>query len=348
MFTRILVPLEGTMDGSAREEQTFAAARCLAEREGAQLVLLHVDADAASAQAATRAEMLDRSQPPLSHDGTHASIRFAYAPHGAIDHVIGGAAREEDADLIVISPRQRPLLQTLLRPGVTAELLCHAPAPVLVWPEGLRGIELDAALDATSAPIIVPLDGSPEAERALALAQALAKEHGRTLLLVTVAEPNSLLGVEAVGLGSVTPAEGLAPEGRLQEGLRYLQRMRKKVAAHTGLPVQTMGRIGPVAPTIADLAEAHPGCLVVMTTHGRGHALRLLLGGVATELLRLTPAPLLIVPPARPSAHGQVQPAATFTTPKRVQVEKAEAAEAAEAAEDDAEPEEAFGPVPTF
>ncbi|HEX6798303.1 MAG TPA: universal stress protein [Ktedonobacterales bacterium] len=63
MFTRILVPLEGTMDGSAREEQTFAAARCLAEREGAQLVLLHVDADAASAQAATRAEMLDRSQP---------------------------------------------------------------------------------------------------------------------------------------------------------------------------------------------------------------------------------------------------------------------------------------------
>lgn len=335
MFTRILVPLDGTAEGTTREESALAAAQRLARREGAQLVLLHVDADATSAQAVTRAEMLDRSA-ALSRAGTHASIRFTYAPRGATDDGIVHAAREEGADLIVISPRQRPLLRTLLRPGVTAELVRHAPAPVLVWPESLPAAQLDAALDGTTAPIIVPLDGSPEAERALPLAEAFAQAHGRSLLLVTVATLHPILSAEVAGLGASAPVEDLAPKGRLVERLRYLQHVRKEIAARSGLPVQTMGRFGHVADAVADLAASHPGSMVVMTTHGRGRALRLLLGSVATELLRLTPVLLVIVPPQLTTAARAVD---TDVGVGAVQTEEPEMEGVLEGAR---------GPLPTF
>lgn len=299
MFRRILVPLDGTVDGMAREEQALEAARRLAEREGAQLVLLHVDADGTAARVASRAELLDQVS-ALSRGGTDAIIHFAY---GATDDSIVSTAREEGADLIVLSPRQRPLLQSLLQPGVTAELLRHAPAPVLVWPARLPGTEVDAALDATCAPVIVPLDGSPEAERALPLAAALAQAHQRTLLLATVAAPLPVLaGLEMSYPGVAIPVGSEPPEDRLREGLRYLGGVRRELQVDTpGLVVQTTGRIGQVAPEVADLASAHPGSVVVMTTHGRGRALRLLLGSVATALLSLTPVPLFIVPPQRRS-----------------------------------------------
>lgn len=312
MFRRILVPLDGSTDGTAREEQALEAARRLAEREGAQLVLLHVDGDAGSSRAATRAELLDQVA-TLSRGGTEVIIHFAY---GTTDDGIVSTAREEGADLIVLSPRQRPLLQTLLRPGVTAELLRHTPAPVLIWPAQLPGAQVDATFDAHGAPIIAPLDGSPEAERALPLAAAFAQAGQRPLLLVTVAAPlPAFAGMEMSYPGVALPTGVDQPEDRLREGLRYLGAVRRKLQADTpGLAVQTMGRMGQVAPTVADLAAAHPGCLVVMTTHGRGRALRLLLGSVATELLSLTPAPVFIVPPRsrsprRNAAHVRVEAA---------------------------------------
>ncbi|MFI5274193.1 MAG: universal stress protein [Ktedonobacterales bacterium] len=324
MFTRILVPMDATADGATREDHALTAARRLAEREGAQLVLLHVDADAAHAQIATRAALLDRAT-ALRRAGRDTSVQFVY---GSAGDGIARAAREEGADLIVISPRQRSLLRTLLRPGITAGLMRRAPAPLLIWPERMPGARCDATLDTTSAPVIVPLDGSPEAERALPLAEAFAQEHRRTLLLVIVAVPITFAASEVP-----YAAEAELPEERLHAGLHYLGRVRKEITLRTNLRVQTMGRIGQVAVTVADVAAAHPGSVVVMTTHGRGRAQRLLLGSVATEMLSLTPAPLLIVPPAHATEAAQAD---------------AEHETATEAEQPVQLVAETLGPVPTF
>lgn len=326
MFRRVLVPLEGATDDSTREESALELARRLAEHEGARLVLLHVDRAGATVetetgrtQMAARGAIISRAA-ELRRTGVPVSVHFAF---GAPDDSIANTAREEHADLIVLAPHQRPLLRTLLQPGVTSQLMRRAPAPLLIWPERLHEAHraaddsaLDATLaDGTAAPVIVPLDGSPMAERALPLAAAFAQAHKRTLLLVTVASPlPAFVGLEMAYPAVAGPTSAELPEDRLREGLRYLGGVRRELRAHSpDLAVQTMGRIGDVAPVVADLATVHPGSIVVMTTHGRGRALRLLLGSVATELLSLSPVPLLIVPRQRRSlwriddAHARVE-----------------------------------------
>lgn len=323
MFRRIVVPVEGAANDSAREAQVIEVARRLSEREGARLVLVHVDsADTADDRIATHAAIINRAAELRSAD-VPVSVHFA---SGAPGESIARTAREEHADLVVIAPHQRPLLRTLLRPGVTGQLMRRAPAPLLIWPEQALGARAGAisesALDAilaestaAPAPIIVPLDGSPEAERALPLAAALALSHQRTLLLVTVAAAlPAFAGVEMAYPAMAYTAGAELPEDRLREGLRYLGAVRRELRADIPeLAVQTAGRIGEVAPRLAVLAAAHPGSVMVMATHGRGRALRLLLGSVATEMLSLTPVPLFIVPPQqrdwrrRDGARGRME-----------------------------------------
>lgn len=317
MFRRILIPLAGAAADAAREERAIEAARQLAEREGARLVLLHVDhpdaAQGADADLGTHAAIINRAA-ELRHAGVEVSAHFAT---GVTDERIADTAREEHADLIVIAPHQRPLLRALLQPGVVGHLMRRAPAPLLVWPERPsatpEGTEGDIAQYAAlalgaenAAPVIVPLDGSREAARALPLAADFARTHQRTLLLVTVTAALPFVGLEMAYPGIAFPSEAELPEDRLRASLSYLGRVRRELRARCPeLVVQTMGRIGETAPVLADLAAAHPGSIVVMTTHGRGRALQLLLGSVATELLSLTPAPLMILPHQRRSPRWQ-------------------------------------------
>lgn len=313
VFRRVLVPLEGAATDIAREAHALDVAQRLAEHEGARLVLLHVDRPhTTSTQLTTHVAIINRAA-ELRRTGVPVSVHFA---SGAPDENIARTAREEHADLIILAPQQRPLLRTLLQPGVTGRLMRHAPAPLLIVPERIsdgHGTDGDTTLDAlleggTASPVIVPLDGSPEAERALPLAIAFALTHHRALLLVTVAAPQPFVGIEMSYPGVVFPAGAELPEDRLREGLRYLGTVRRTLRTdHPDLAVQIAGRIGEVAPVVAEFAVAHPGSIVIMTTHGHGRALRLLLGSVATELLSLTPVPLLIVPSLpRSLRHGRL------------------------------------------
>jgi nucleotide-binding universal stress UspA family protein len=59
------------------------------------------------------------------------------------------------------------------------------------------------------------------------------------------------------------------------------------------VPAGTELRTGQPAPEL--LAALRPGDLVVLTPHGRGGVRRWLLGSVAEKLVRLAPAPVLLV-----------------------------------------------------
>lgn len=291
MFTRILLPTDGT----AHEREVLHAAKTLAEREAARLVLIHVDADASADLAGTRASLLDLAS-ELRGDGVDARTAFAF---GRPEDAIAAAAREHEADVILISPRRRPLVTALLDPGVTSKLLKRAPAPLLIWPERLDARAMETLLGSTIAPVIVPLDGSLEAERALPLAEAFAREHDRVLMLAHVAVPVPFIGLEVP-----YPVSADSLEERAEEGRHYLEATRRRVAKRTGLTVQSMVLSGGAASELAWLGEAHPGALIVMTTHGRGPVARLLLGSVAAEVIGIATVPVLVVPPAQP-AHAR-------------------------------------------
>jgi nucleotide-binding universal stress UspA family protein len=123
--------------------------------------------------------------------------------------------------------------------------------------------------------ILVPLDGSPLAERSLSLATALSIPTGAHLLVVRVSA------------GKSPPDEG-APFGTYLEKTAADLRDRR-------FSVDTAELSGePVAAVISQAARDSPADLIVMTTHGRTGPTRWVLGSVAEALVACSPAPILL------------------------------------------------------
>jgi nucleotide-binding universal stress UspA family protein len=130
--------------------------------------------------------------------------------------------------------------------------------------------------------ILVPLDGSPEAERAVGLAARLARASSATLNLVHVHTPATLDPISIAGM-PVIDAElrSLAADHERA----YLSRVAADVAGPDLTPV--IARIeGPVVPTLIAHARAIHADLIVFTTHGRGGFAQFWLGSVADTLVR--------------------------------------------------------------
>lgn len=143
--------------------------------------------------------------------------------------------------------------------------------------------------------ILVPLDRSERAERALTVAERLAAAFGSTLLLVQVSEPVATL--------RDFPGPALAPQiyrelSEIEDQLtrEYLDRVGASVR-EKGLHVATRGLHGQPAQTLLDVEESEPVDLVVMASHGFGGIERFAFGSVADRILRHGKAPVLVVRP---------------------------------------------------
>ena len=146
--------------------------------------------------------------------------------------------------------------------------------------------------------IVVPVDGSRLAERALALAIPLAEQHGAALVLAHAHEPPLPLMV-----GGGAPVRDAALDATQRaEAVLYTEKLAKRVAKLTRVPVSGLIRDGKVVPVLATLVrETHAG-LVVMSTHGRGGFQRFWLGSVADAFVRQATVPVLLVRGTRPPA----------------------------------------------
>lgn len=156
--------------------------------------------------------------------------------------------------------------------------------------------------------IMVPLDGSVFAERALPLALAAA-EPGTEVCLVSVLEPPfpDLFIQDVDELGGVFPASEAYLEAALETreaGLRgYLDTVAGRVAErHDGEPRTELLDGVPVDALNDHVRRIEPD-LVVMTTHGRSGLSRAWLGSVADGLIRHCVKPVLL---ARPGDDGAV------------------------------------------
>jgi nucleotide-binding universal stress UspA family protein len=133
--------------------------------------------------------------------------------------------------------------------------------------------------------ILVPLDGSPLAEAALARAAALAKRDDAALRLLRAVEASPLLGID--------------PAQRQVEIVREAEEYLASVAARLGKDgvkkVETSVWYGPAASSIVEAVHLHKADLIVMSTHGRGGLGRLILGSVAESVLRGTTVPILLL-----------------------------------------------------
>lgn len=133
--------------------------------------------------------------------------------------------------------------------------------------------------------ILVPLDGSARAERALSVAARLASSTGGTLILFRVYQlvPSDSL-VRSEQLDTADQREAHAYLGRLQA--------RQEVA---GVRSEIRALGGAVARTILDAVAAYAADSIVITSHGRGGFSRWMLGSVSEHVARHAPVPVLIL-----------------------------------------------------
>jgi len=141
--------------------------------------------------------------------------------------------------------------------------------------------------------ILVPLDGSALAERAIPHAREIAQGTRSELLLL-----------QAVNLPMpVVPEAILAPDGKWlaearKEAARYLEGIAAPLRA-AGMRVRVLLDDRPPADAILHIATREEADLIVMSTHGRGGITRLLMGSVAESVFRSTSRTVMLVKPER-------------------------------------------------
>ena len=139
--------------------------------------------------------------------------------------------------------------------------------------------------------ILVPLDGSALAERAILHAREIARGPRREILLL-----------QAVNLPMpVVPEAVLIPDGKwLDEARKEAAWYLEWIAAplrEAGMRVRTLLDERAPADAILHVAAREEVDLIVMSTHGRGGLSRVLIGSVAESVFRATSRTVMLVKP---------------------------------------------------
>ncbi len=134
--------------------------------------------------------------------------------------------------------------------------------------------------------ILVAVDGSPDADAALAHASDLARDQRARLTLVT-AVPQ----VPATAL----LASGAAPP-RSEVVKHYAELLRAAAAAlPDDISVTTLLVEGPAARALIERAKSGAFDLIVMGSHGHGRLHTSLLGCVSQKVMQASPIPVLLI-----------------------------------------------------
>ena len=127
--------------------------------------------------------------------------------------------------------------------------------------------------------ILVPLDGSELAERALQSARALALRYDAGLVVAHVHEP-----AEPIILDDLPATDDQLRSLTRQHEQAYLERVALEAAPDGRPPVKVVLLEGSVARSLSDCADRNGVDLIVLTTHGRTGFERAWLGSVTDAL----------------------------------------------------------------
>lgn len=164
--------------------------------------------------------------------------------------------------------------------------------------------------------LLVPLDGSARAERALQVAAELAQQ---TLAHQPAFVPLvTLLRVLDLSTWQELDAFEEAQVHAKAKATAYLE-AQADAWRREGLTVETAVRLGHPAEVIVEQIMARQVELVVMTTHGRSGLAHWALGSVAERVVRRAPVPVLLLPEAAPATLGATT-SHKATSPPRILV----------------------------
>jgi nucleotide-binding universal stress UspA family protein len=136
--------------------------------------------------------------------------------------------------------------------------------------------------------LLVPVDGSPNAERAVAFAIRMAKAvQGMKVILINVQE--QLERWYQHGLASDSSREHLKQQGQAQSAAA------RRLLDESGCPYEFLIVFGKPAETIVQAAKDHGCSGIVMGTRGLGDVETLLLGSTSFKVVQLSELPVTLV-----------------------------------------------------
>ncbi len=141
--------------------------------------------------------------------------------------------------------------------------------------------------------ILVPVDGSDNAKRALEHAIAIAEGAKAQLTLVYVANIVSVISnFDQIPSGSGYVTEQVAMDME-ETGKGVLEELSKMVPAD--VPVKTVFEVGSPGPAILAVAKKFDANLIVMGSRGLGPLKGLFMGSVSSYIVSHSVCPVLIV-----------------------------------------------------
>jgi nucleotide-binding universal stress UspA family protein len=220
---------------------------------------------------------------------------------GEPDEEIVAAAERRGVDMIAMASHGRGALGRAIFGSVADRVARSATVPVLI----LRTPDEAADTEKVVSRIVVPLDGSEIARRALPVATELARQFAAPVHIVRAIDPVTALPV-APGVFGASPINAEVADQIWQEAESEARATVRDAVSHLkGGGIDASGAMLNGSPFFAISEATKPGDLLVLTSHGRGGVRRWLLGSVAEKLVREADAPVLLVPaPERNEGDG--------------------------------------------
>jgi len=293
MYDRFIVAVDDSEDARAAAEAGFD----LAARFDAPVEVIHVlkrtalDSLRSTGDRQRLREEREALLDAVANRAADRDVRVSTTVlEGRPGRRIATYASQRPGSVVVLGRQGRSAVSKRVLGGVTERVLGRGMAPVLVHPGA------DAGADLASGPLLLPTDGSDNAQEAYPYATTLADAVG--------------VGVHLLGVVDVQQAGGVFNAGGLDR--EHLGRLEDDWAALVDAERETLGATGPT-PEIQTAVrrtqdfEGVSGAIVaygressvgsiVMGSHGRSNVGQQLLGSVTRLVIRTVSVPVLVVP----------------------------------------------------
>lgn len=316
MYQNILVPV----DGSPFAEHALPLALGLVRRSGAVLHVIRVHVSMVPLYGSGRYGMiadaeLDRIARLQEQDYLEQLVRrLPAAPNvrvsttfvdGSISDAIEQHAESVDADLVVMSTHGYGPLSRFWLGSVADRLVRQLPRPMLL----VRPQEKlpDFSGEPVFKRLLLPLDGTPEAERIIEPAVALGRLMQADFVLLQSIAPVLITAGPAlpwgINMGPVQTEQFQALQAENEaKAQAYLHTIAERLRSQS-LHVETQVTVcEQPATAILDGVQQQAIDLIALETHGRHGLERMFLGSVADKIIRGATTPVLLhrSPPAAP------------------------------------------------
>ena len=221
---------------------------------------------------------------------------------GEPDEEIVTAVERRGVDMIAMASHGRCALGRAIFGSVADRVARSSTVLVLI----VRTTDEVADTETVVSRIVVPLDGSEIARRALPVAAELARHFAAPVHVVRAIDPVTALPVAPGVFGASSINVEVTDQIWQEAESEARATVRDAVSQLHGEGIDASGAILNGSPFFAISEATRPGDLLVLTSHGRGGVRRWLLGSVAEKLMREADAPVLLVPATERDEGGRV------------------------------------------